>query len=514
MQKKKNFNNFKTKSSFFLKVKYLDIKTGYPWIAIIHEKDGQRFGIRPGDGLALRWKEKQTEIAVDTTRSLVKEGEIGLFEDITNRYKIREGEFLELRLTGHPSSLKIIHKKLERKKLSYKEVHSLFSDIAGYRINDLELAFFIASAFDKRNFSKEEIYYLTKAISETGRMIKFGKIVADKHSIGGIPGNRITPIIVSIVASYGITIPKTSSRAVTSAAGTADTMEVLMPVALSLEKIKKVVKKTKGCLIWGGALKLAPADDRFIEITRRLGLEPYSKMVASVMSKQVATGVNHLVIDMPTGPTAKISNTKDILYVKNLFLYLAKKFKIKIKIVCQKTKGPIGRGIGPCLEARDVMRVLQRKENRPKDLEKKAVLLSGYLLELTGKAKKGNGVKLALESLESKNAYRKMQEIIKEQGGNPKVDSEEIKLGKITWQMKSLKTGNVRAIHNKNLNRICRLLGAPLTKEAGVYLNKTVGEKVKKGDVICTFYTDTEQRLILAKHALGKQKLELYKISK
>lgn len=511
MKKKNNSKNSKTDGIFFLKVKYLDIKTGYPWIVIINEEDGRRFGIRPGDELVVKWKEKQTEIAVDTTGSLVKKGEIGVFQDITNRYRIKQGEFLELKLAGHAPSLKIIHKKLNRKRLSCKEISTLVSDIAKHKINDLELAFFIASAFDEKNFSKEEIYYLTKAISETGEMIKFGKIVADKHSIGGIPGNRVSPIIVAIVASHGITIPKTSSRAITSAAGTADTMEVLAPVSFSLDEIKKIVKETNGCLIWGGALRLAPVDDRFIKITRRLGFEPYSKMVVSIMSKQIATGINYLVIDMPIGPTAKISNAKDVQFVKNLFLYLAKRFNIKIKIVVKRTMSPIGRGIGPCLEARDVMRVLQQKENRPKDLEEKAAQLAGDLLELVKKAKKGTGKRLALESLQSKNALKKMREIIKAQGGNSKIDSEEIPLGKITYKLKSVKNGLVRSIHNKNLNKICRLLGTPLTQEAGVYLNKSVGEKVKKKDTLCIFYTDSEQRLILAKHAL--QTLELYKIS-
>jgi len=508
MKKKKNSS--KTKGIFSLKVKHLDIKTGYPWIAIIHEQDGEDFGIRPGDALALRWREKQTEIAIDTTKTLVKRGEIGLFQDITNRYKIKKGEFLELEIGGNPVSLKIIHKKLNRKELSYNEIHSLISDIAGYRINDLELAFFVASAFDEKNFSKKEIYYLTKAISETGEMMKFGNLAADKHSIGGIPGNRTTPIIVSIVASCGVLIPKTSSRAVTSAAGTADTMEVLAPVSFSSEKIKRIVKKTNACLIWGGALRLAPVDDRFIEITRRLGLEPYSKMVVSIMSKQVATGINYLVVDMPIGPTAKIFNKEDIKYVKNLFLYLSRKFNIKTKIIVQKTMGPVGRGIGPCLEARDVMRVLQQKQGRPKDLEKKSILLAGSLLELTGKAKRGKGQKLALETLQSGRALEKMREIIKSQGGNFRVDSEEITLGKISWQLKSLKSGLIKGIHNKNLNRICRLLGAPSTKEAGIYLNKTVGDNAKKKDILCTLYTNSEQRLILAKHAL--KKFELYKI--
>lgn len=502
--------NSKTNHTFFLKVKYLDIKTGYPWIAIIHEKDGESFGIRAGDKLVLKWQEKKTEIAVDTTKSLVKPGEVGLFSDITNRYKIKKGEKLELKLAGQPISLKTIHKKLEGQKISNQEIYDLVTDIVKYRINDLELAFFIASAFDKKNFSKEEIYYLTKAISETGEMLKFGKVVADKHSIGGIPGNRITPIIVAIVASNEVVIPKTSSRAVTSASGTADTMEVLAPVGFASKEIKKIVQKTNACLIWGGALRLAPADDRFIEITRCLGREPYSKMVVSIMSKQVATGVTHLVIDMPIGPTAKLHDEKDILFVKNLFLYLSKRFKIKTKIIITETLGPIGYGIGPSLEARDVMRVLQQKSERPMDLEKKSVLFAGNLLELVGKAKKGQGQKMALESLQSGRAFKKMQEIIQAQGGDSNIDSEKINIGKVSWELKSSKSGVIKKIHNKNINKICRLLGAPTTKEAGIYLHKTLGEKVKKNEALCSLYTNSPQRLTLAKHAL--KKLDLYLI--
>lgn len=487
---------------FLLKVKYLDIKTGYPWVAIIHEKNGENFGIRAGDKLVLRWKGKKTEIVVDTTSSLVKKGEIGLFQEITNRYKIKKGELLELSLAGHPVSLKTIHKKLEKQKISSREIYDLVSDINRYRIDDLDLAFFIASAFDDKNFSKEEIYYLTKAISETGEMMKFGKMVADKHSIGGIPGNRTTPIIVSIIASYGVVIPKTSSRAVTSASGTADTMEVLAPVSFTLKEIKKIVEKANACLIWGGALRLAPADDRFIEITRHLGVEPYSKMIVSIMSKQVATGVTHLVIDIPTGPTAKISSKKDILFVKNLFLFLSRRFGMKIKIIITKALGPIGQGIGPSLEARDVLRVLQQKQERPLDLENKAVLLAGYLLELVNKAKKGKGKEMALESLQSGKALEKIREIIKAQGGKENIDSEEIKLGKVFWELKSLQKGKVKEINNKVLNKICRLLGAPTTKQAGIYLEKILGEKVNKGDVLCILYTNSEQRLLLAKHAL------------
>jgi len=503
---KKN-NDTVAQDEIFLQVKNLDISTGYPWIAIINEKNARHLGIRPGDKLTLKWKKRHTVIAVDTTTTLVKEGEVGLFREITEEYKLKEGDLLELSIAGYASSLKVIYKKLRGGKLSKQEIYNLVSDIVNYKIDDIELAFFIASAFDRNNFSPEEIDYLTQAIADTGEKLKLGKVVADKHSIGGIPGNCTTPIVVSIVASEGIKIPKTSSRAVTSAAGTADAMEVLMPVELPLAKIKAVVKKTNGCLIWGGAVKLAPADDRFIKICYHLGIEPFSKMVVSIMAKKLAAGATHLVIDMPVGPTAKISTKEDIQWVKKLFLFVSKKCHIKTKVIIQKVKGPVGRGMGPALKARDVLRVLEQKDNRPFDLEKKAVHLAGTLLELVGKAKKGKGEEMAWASLRSGRALAKMKEITKAQGGNSRIEAKDIQLGRIRYSVKSPKRGKVYSINNKNLVRLARLLGAPFTKEAGIYLEKIVGDEVKTGDALCTFYSQSKQRLDLAKKALSSMKL-------
>jgi len=495
--------------SFFLKAKKIDICTGYPWVAIIHEKDAEHFGIRAGDELVLKWQKKETEVIVDLTSTLVKQGQIGLFSDILKRYRIKNNEFLELKLAGRPPSIKAIQKKILGKKLSYKEIASIVYDVVHYRLTETEIAFFVASAFGNK-FSKEETYYLTKAISQAGEKLNFGPLVADKHSTGGLPGNRVTPIIVAIVASYGICIPKTSSRSVTSAAGTADTFEVLAPVEFESQKVKKIVKKTGACIVWGGALNLAPADDRFIKASYQLGIEPYIKMLVSIMAKKVAIGATHLIIDVPVGPTTKIPTLKEAKKLKNLFLYLAKRFKIKTKILIHKTTGPVGRGIGPCLEARDILRVLQQKENRPRDLEEKSIWLAGNLLELVGRAKRGTGSYLARKALVNGQAWKKMQEIIKAQGGNFNIDSEEIKPGKITFRVKAKKSGKIFSINNKNLVEICRLLGAPQTKQASIYLNKIIGEQIKKGEVLCTLYTVSWQRLNLALRAL--KKIEIYKI--
>jgi len=495
---------------FFLKAKYLDIQTGHPWVVLIHEEDGKVYGIRAGDELSVKWNHKKTEVGVDITRNLIKSGEIGLFRDIVERYKIKEGGVLELSLAPAPPSLECIQKKLAGKKLSYLEAKSIIYDIVHYHLDDIQIAFFVASAFMKNGFSNKEICYLTKAMAETGGMMHWDGIVADKHSIGGLPGNRTTPIIVSIVSSLGILMPKTSSRAITSEAGTADVMEVLTPVEFNSDKIREIVNKTKACIVWGGALRLAPADDRILKVSYELGIEPYSKMIVSIMAKKVAIGATHLVIDMPIGEGAKIENYREAIKIKRIFEFLGKKFNIKMRVIIENVGKPVGRGIGPILEMRDILRVLQQKENRPLDLEKRAMKLTGNLLEILGKARTGQGEKLAQQQLMSGAAFKQFQKIVDAQGGPKDIDSESMILGTDTYQKTSNKKGIIEKIDLKQLIRIVRLLGSPITKEAGVYLHKTVGEKVEIGETLITLYTNNDQRLHLALTEL--QKTELFKI--
>jgi len=492
-------------SNFFLKARYLDIRTGHPWVVVVHEEDGKVLGIRPGDELVLKWESKKTEVGVNITRNLVDKGEIGIFRDIFEKYQIKEGEILELALAPLPSSLESIKKKLLGKELNYEEALGIISDIVNYRLDDIQIAFFIAPAFEKSGFSNQEIYYLTKAMAETGEMMFWEReIVADKHSIGGVPGNRTTPLVVSIIASLGILIPKTSSRAITSEAGTADVIETVAPVEFDMEKIKEIVNKANGCIVWGGSLRLAPADDRILRVSYSFGIEPLSKMIISVMSKKVAIGATHLVIDLPIGKGLKIKKISEAKKTEEIFLFLAKKFNIKTRVVIDKISGPIGRGIGPALEIRDVLMVLEQKENRPLDLEKRAGRLAGALLEIIGKAEYGEGEKLAQNQLSNGEGLKKFKEIISLQGGRQDIDSDKIILGSAKKEILAEKGGVVEDIDSKAIIRIARLLGSPSTKEAGVYLNKIIGERVEKGEVLATLYTNSDQRISLAMNELSK----------
>src|SRR5581483_3912598 len=179
-------------------------------------------------------------------------------------------------------------------------------------------------------FSDEELYFLTQAMVETGEKLTFKGIVADKHSIGGVPGTRTTLIVVPIIASAGFIIPKTSSRAITTPDGTADDMEVLAPVSFSTNKIYEIVKNTNGCIVWGGSVNIAPADDQLIQVEKPLEFESFDKIVVSIMSKKIAFGSNHIVFDIPYGKSVKVHKREDAQTIADKFKFLASKFNVKI----------------------------------------------------------------------------------------------------------------------------------------------------------------------------------------
>ncbi len=497
--------------SYYLKIKKLDIKTGQSNIVLLNSEEAMRYGIRAGDKIKIIWGKQRIIAEANTTEKRVKSGQIGLYKDIWENIEIQPNTIAEINFLARAKSVQAIKKRLLGKKLSYEEFYQIYSDISTGVLTRTETTYFIASSFI-HEYTDQELYFMTKAMAETGEMIKFKGMVVDKHSVGGLAGNRTTMIVVPIVAALGYTIPKTSSRAITSPAGTSDTVEVIMPVSFSAKEIKQIVKKTNGCLVWGGGLNLAPADDKILKVSYPLSLEPHSKVLVSIMAKKVATGITHLVIDMPVGKTTKISNMKTARELERKFKYLAKKFKIKLKVVMIKSDDPIGKGVGPSLEARDVLRVLQQKENYPTDLANKAIHLAGELLELTGKVKKGRGASLAWETLESGKAWKKMQEILKVQGGNPNINPDDITIGACKKYFNAKKSGKIILTNNIGINTIARILGAPKDKLAGIYLNKEFGDHIKKGERLFTLYARNKEKIKLANKAL--EKLDIFTIGR
>lgn len=396
------------------------------------------------------------------------------------------------------AAIDAIKKKLVGKKLSYNEIFTIMDEIANKQLSPVLTTYFAAAGFTE-GFNDQELFFLTKAMVATGPRLHFTGIVADKHSTGGVAGTRTTMIVVPIIAAAGYQIPKTSSRAITSPAGTADTMEVVAPVTFSPRQIESIVAKAGGCIVWGGHLGLAPADDLIIQVEQPLAFESFDKIIVSIMAKKIASGANHVVLDIPVGPKMKITHFKDAELIAKKFTYLAKKFHIKIVTDINEIRQNAGRGVGPVLEARDVFEVLEQTTERPLALEAKALRLAGKLLDLcfadTPQKKGLMGDDVAREILSSGKALEKMREIIKAQGGDSDIGSRNLRPAKAMHDVHAHSYGRVFAIDNKQISVICKILGCPTDKKAGMYLHKKLEEEVDKGDILCTIYSSDKWRL-------------------
>jgi len=340
---------------------------------------------------------------------------------------------------------------------------------------------------------------MTRAMVETGYKLKFKGTTLDKHCIGGVPGNRTTMVVVPIIAAAGFTIPKTSSRAITSPAGTADTMECLAKVELPEKKIKNIVRKTRSCIVHGGSMQLAPADDKIIEVEHPLSIDAEGQLLASVMAKKYSVTANHVLIDIPMGKTTKAKNWKQAKHLRKMFELIGRRLDMDVKVIVTDGSQPIGNGVGPLLESMDVMTILKNDLLAPQDLKNKSIHLAGILLEMTGKYKKSKGIKAAREILESGKALEKMNQIIKAQG-----KQKTIHLGEHKHYVRSGKVGRVKEIDNEIISKIARIAGAPNDKGSGLYINQKINSSIKKGELLYTIYAENKFKLDLAKEFAKK----------
>ncbi len=417
-------------------------------------------------------------------------GEVGLCEYAFEQFGLPAGTEVKLRHMDPVESVDLVRKKIHGEVLKPEDYKIIIKDIVENRYSKVELTAFVV-ACAQGPMEREEVVSLANAMVYTGDAITWNsEMVVDKHCIGGIPGNRTTMVIVPIVAAYGLLIPKTSSRSITSPAGTADTMDVLADVHLNLSKMKDIVSKENGCLGWGGAFTLAPADDIIIVVERPLSIDAQGQMVASILSKKKAAGSTHILIDIPVGKCAKVTSPVYANQLKKLFEYVAGKMGMFVDVIISDGSQPIGRGIGPVLEAIDVLKVLRNEKDAPEDLKKKSVELAGRIIEFDPGVKGGEGRKIAEEILLSGKAFEKMERIINAQGRRKMKE-----LGPLKRDILSYKNGKIVEIKNQQMAKCAKLAGAPEDSAAGVLLLKKVGDKVKKGEPLFTIYAEQEADL-------------------
>lgn len=422
--------------------------------------------------------------------NILKIDEASLSESAWKYLNIKEGDEIYLSHPPPVHSFKNLRSKIYGHELNQQQFDEIITDIVLGKYSNIDLSSFI-TACARESLNINEIICLTNSMIKTGKKITWEyPRVLDKHSVGGLPGNRTTPIVVAIVAYCGLIIPKTSSRAITSPAGTADTIETMTPVNLSPTQMQQVIEKEGGCMVWGGGLGISPADDIIIRVERSLDIDPEAQMIASVLSKKAAVGATHVVIDIPVGPTAKIRSDKTFDRLKSYFTQVGQALGLLVEVI--KTEGiqPLGKGIGPALEAKDILAILRNEKECSMDLRNKSLQLAGILLELGKKAELGQGILLAKEVLENKSALKKFIAICEAQG-----DFREPPIAEFTYDVISSYSGTIIEVDNRNLSLIAKLAGAPHDPAAGIEFFAKHGTYIEKGQLLYRIHAESKGEL-------------------
>ncbi|MFC6954868.1 AMP phosphorylase [Halorubellus litoreus] len=464
-----------------LVAKAIDIGTRTHTV-LLNSSDASELGVHPLDRIRIRHDDRASTGIVEITDELVAPGTLG----VTRSLGHITGD-VAVSIAPRPDSVAYLTKKLNDVELEMHEIGAIVRDINQDRLNDVELSAFVAGVY-ANGLSREEIMCLTTCMVDVGETIDWGRDpIVDKHSIGGVAGNRVTPIVVPIVAAAGLTIPKTSSRAVTSAAGTADTMEVFCDVAFSLDEVKAIVDETNGCMVWGGAVNLSPVDDKIIRAETPLSLDPPGQVIASVLSKKKSAGATHVVIDLPYGESAKVESLSEAREMAEDFSRVGTNLGMHIECAITRGEQPIGRGIGPVLEARDVLAVLEG--TGPRDLRVKSECIAQVLLDEAGVDE------TATELLESGDAAAKFREIIAAQNGDPDISLSDLTPGRRRSTVHASNGGVVTHVDNRQVNELARRAGAPKDRAAGIALHCQLGDEVQRDDSLFTIHAEKEEKL-------------------
>ncbi len=414
---------------------------------------------------------------VDDAR-LVKPTELALNNEAFKQINLPEGANISITLSPPPPSLSSIKRKIAGNILSSGEYSAIINDIYARRYSNMDIASFLVASGSF--MSAPEVLALTEAmVGDKTIHWDNESIVVDHHCLGGIPGNKTDLIITSIVAAYGLPIPKTAARSLTSCAGVADTMSVLANVDYDEKKLKQLINENRGAIVCYDGLSIAEANKIISSVERQIGITQQEHITASILAIKLAAGITHLLVDIPVGPKSRIKSTNEAMRLRKLIEYVGDMLSIEIDAVITDGSEPIGNGVGAVLEARDVMKVLRNKDDAPQDLKEKSLFLAGRILEFDPKLRGGQGYLVAKEILNSGRALEVMNRMIHAQGKAPQPQ-----LGHLTRDIVSNVSGTVEAIDNSRINKIGIWAGAGQYAGAGLDLFKKVGDHVEQGETL------------------------------
>lgn len=462
---------------------------------LLNPDDCILMGVDDGDRVRVEG-ERQFVALVSVSKTLAEPGHVLLTDKVLRACSVTPGDRVTVISSSGPDSVRTIRRKMDGQPVSEDQLAELVSDVMGGRLSRLEVSSWLTALYI-RGMDIGEIASYARVMASTGRHLDFGeRRVFDFHSFGGVPGNKITPIVVSIVASEGLIIPKLSSRAISSPSGTADFVETFCRIDLDSDEVASITDSVGGVFSWTGATDIAPAGDAFITVQRPLGIDPRPQMLASIISKKLAAGCTDLVMDIPTGtgtkvPTIDMANS----YARDL-MDLGEALGINVECAVTYADQPLGNAVGPALEARECIETLEDDDSHP-DVSDKACVCAGMILEMAGIP---SGVARAHEVLSSGRALSKFRGIVAAQGGSADISSSDISVGRFSHDILAERSGFVISISNKAVVAVAKAAGAPSDHGAGVVIHRKRGAKVSEGDVIMTVYAQTEEKL---RHALA-----------
>ncbi len=470
-----------------------DIEQGQNEV-VLNEAQAVSMDLGLHDRVELQFKKKKAVALIDYSHKAVATGHIGVFWEVAQALGVKTGDCIEFKSAPRPASLDAVRRKLDGKVLERKEVQSIIADLMAQRLSTAELSAFIAGVHT-RGMSVDETIALTDAIVASGERLKFSKDgpVISEHSIGGVAADRTSMIFVPIMASLGFRVPKTCSRAISSAAGTADVMELFCPVDLPADKMKRVVDKVGGCLVWGGAVNMAAADDKLIQIRHPLHLDPKPLLLSSILAKKKAEGAQFVLLDIPTGAGVKIADVEEARLLAKDFIALGLHLGLTVDVSITDGSEPLMPVIGPVLEARAVLETLQGRG--PASLVEKACRLAGISLSMVRKVSHEEGYRLAKQRMDGGHALKKFLEIVKAQGGNPMIKTDDLVPGEYHYTLEAKEGGRIRHVDNRRISRVVRALGAPEDHKAGMKLHALKGDHVEKGQPLLDLFATSKDKL-------------------
>ena len=413
----------------------------------------------------------------------------------------------------------IIAKKRDGKELSKEEIKYFVTEYTNGNITDYQAAALVMAIYIN-GMNKEETTNLTLEMAESGDILDLSEIsenVVDKHSTGGV-GDKITLVLMPIIASLGIPVAKMSGRGLGFTGGTIDKLESIpgYNAEINENEFIKIVKEV-GISVIGQTKNLAPADKKLYALRDTISCVGSKPLIASsIMSKKIAAGANKIVLDVTVGSGAFMKNKEDAIELSNIMKNIGNLANRETVCVLTNMDEPVGHAVGNTLEIIETIECL--KGNIPEDIKEIITTIGSYIIKLSGKSDNlEENKKMILENIENGKAYNKFLELVNSQNGDIEYieNIEKFEKAKYIIPVVAEKDGFVEELNAKKIGLISVNLGAGrvkkednIDKAVGIILNKKIADEVKVGDILGFVHANDEQK---GKEA-AEQLKEVYKI--